>query len=81
MKIRCIKCKKQFEQGDGRTRFCGCSKYHRVQFDGKYLADISRYFQDPIYQNLRLSHSENLSTEMRFVRPVITIINKPSKRK
>ena len=89
MLIRCLKCGKDFHRKDLRTRNCGCSKYIPVPTDSKYWHDTSRFFQDPIYQMMRLDNSENLSCEMRFVRPVqaikswssIMVINKPLKRK
>ena len=73
---RCIKCKTEFDQNGGGSRNCGCAKYSPVPSDSKYWRDSSRYFQDPIYQYLRLDNSENLSCEMRYVRPHIMVISK-----
>ena len=80
MIAKCIKCKKEFEQKKG-TRNCGCGKYQKMEGHSKYWHDVSRYFQDPIYQHFRLSHEESLACEMRFVRPIITVISKSMKRK
>jgi len=81
MIAKCLKCKQDFDQGNSCSRHCGCAKYQKVSSDVKYWHDVKRFIQDPIYQYLRLSHTENLSTEMRYVRPSIMVINKPNKRK
>ena len=80
MIIKCIKCKKAFEQKKS-SRNCGCAQYQKVSSDVKYWHDTRRFFQDPIYQFLRLDNSENLSCEMRYVRPSIMVINKARRRK
>ena len=87
--IKCLRCRKDFYRNDLRTRNCGCAKYQKIEGDSKYWHDASRFFQDPIYQHFRLDNSENLSCEMRFVRPVqaikswssIMVINKARRRK
>ena len=73
---KCIKCKGDFDQKKSGTRHCGCAKYSPVANDSKYWHDVRRFFQDPIYQCLRLDHEENLSCEMRYVRPPIMVISK-----
>lgn len=66
MIICCIKCGKEFEQGDHyRQRKCKNSCYVKrkpkhmstVRF-WDYRSQIRRYWQDPVYQAIRLIHDE-----------------------
>jgi|GEM_PF-5189485 hypothetical protein len=75
MIIRCTKCKSKFEQGASNNRICGSEDCRMISKSGRqtrhyhfwtYIAGIQKYFQNPIYQYIRLTDGEPLNSSIQY---------------
>ncbi len=76
MIIRCVKCKKEFDRGStSNRRICDDIKCKPLVMKSRlsrhyqfftFMGSMKRYFQNPIYQYLRLGHSESLNNDIQY---------------
>jgi len=62
MLIICVKCKETFDGSETRRKCKICvDDFAKKQMPfSSYMSQLSRYFQNPVYQFLRSQHSEEL---------------------
>ena len=66
---KCLKCKKDFISINNPRRYCGCAGSMNSRDSAHYhfrkcFFNKKKRFQDPIYQYIRLHHTEHIGGEM-----------------